>query len=139
MLILAIAALTTALMVGCQSGEDETASATSAATTAAPSAPADTTPDTPAETPSEEEATADTPSDEETSEVATEIGNETDADGQYVCPVMGTAITVSDDTLHTEYKGKTYYFCCPGCPEKFEENPEEYIASGQHASEDTAS
>lgn len=27
----------------------------------------------------------------------------------------------------TEYKGKTYYFCAPGCKTLFEEDPEEYL------------
>ncbi|MFB0551807.1 MAG: YHS domain-containing protein [Phycisphaerae bacterium] len=41
------------------------------------------------------------------------------------CPVMGGAINKG---LFTEYKGKKVYFCCPGCKEKFEEEPEKYIA-----------
>jgi Cu+-exporting ATPase len=36
----------------------------------------------------------------------------------------------------TEYKGKTYYFCSPGCKADFEKDPERYLkadpASGQH-------
>lgn len=27
----------------------------------------------------------------------------------------------------TTYKGKTYYFCAPGCQKTFEANPEKYI------------
>ena len=27
----------------------------------------------------------------------------------------------------SEYKGKKYYFCAPGCKKQFEENPEKYI------------
>ena len=41
------------------------------------------------------------------------------------CPVMGGAI---NKAIFTEYKGKKVYFCCPGCKEKFEEEPEKYIA-----------
>ncbi|HUU19582.1 MAG TPA: YHS domain-containing protein [Sedimentisphaerales bacterium] len=41
------------------------------------------------------------------------------------CPVMGGAI---NKALFTEYKGQKVYFCCPGCKEKFEEEPEKYIA-----------
>jgi YHS domain-containing protein len=29
----------------------------------------------------------------------------------------------------SEYRGKTYYFCAPGCKKKFDENPEKYIGS----------
>jgi YHS domain-containing protein len=27
----------------------------------------------------------------------------------------------------SEYKGKKYYFCAPGCKKLFDENPEKYI------------
>jgi YHS domain-containing protein len=44
---------------------------------------------------------------------------------QTTCPVMGGAI---NKDLFTEYKGKKVYFCCPGCKEQFEKEPEKYIA-----------
>lgn len=44
---------------------------------------------------------------------------------QTSCPVMGGAI---NKDLFTEYKGKKVYFCCPGCKEQFEKEPEKYIA-----------
>ena len=44
---------------------------------------------------------------------------------QTVCPVMGGAI---DKKSFTEYKGKKVYFCCAGCKEKFEKEPEKYLA-----------
>lgn len=46
------------------------------------------------------------------------------SDEQTLCPVMGNPI---DKTVFTEYKGKKVYFCCPGCIETFEKNPEKYI------------
>jgi YHS domain-containing protein len=30
----------------------------------------------------------------------------------------------------SEYKGKTYYFCAPGCRYTFEEDPERYVSGG---------
>ena len=27
----------------------------------------------------------------------------------------------------SDFEGKTYYFCAPGCKKAFEENPEEYL------------
>jgi YHS domain-containing protein len=38
-------------------------------------------------------------------------------------------MTVDEKTvkLKTEYNGKTYYFCAPGCKKAFEKNPEEYL------------
>ncbi len=43
---------------------------------------------------------------------------------QTTCPVMGGAI---NKNLFTEYKGKKVYFCCAGCKEKFEKEPEKYL------------
>jgi len=38
-------------------------------------------------------------------------------------------MTVDEDTAEykTEYEGKTYYFCAPGCKSAFEENPSKYL------------
>jgi P-type Cu+ transporter len=30
----------------------------------------------------------------------------------------------------TNYQGKTYYFCAPGCKKTFEANPQKYIGGG---------
>ncbi len=46
-----------------------------------------------------------------------------------VCPVMGTAIAdVNKAAGKSVYKGKAYYFCCPGCKPEFDKNPEKYVA-----------
>jgi len=60
--------------------------------------------------------------------VPANIGNGRNADGKYVCPVMGTALTKLDPKLSFEYEGKVYYFCCDGCPQKFRADPAKYIA-----------
>ncbi|MBA7644569.1 hypothetical protein ES703_52313 [subsurface metagenome] len=44
---------------------------------------------------------------------------------QTICPVMAGAI---NKDIFTEYKGKKVYFCCAGCKEKFEKEPEKYLA-----------
>ena len=44
---------------------------------------------------------------------------------QTICPVMEGPI---NKDLYTEYKGQKVYFCCAGCKEKFEQEPEKYIA-----------
>ena len=51
---------------------------------------------------------------------ANEIGKEA------VCPVTGEKFTVSTETVSVSYKGKAYYFCCPGCDKSFKANPEKY-------------
>jgi YHS domain-containing protein len=43
-----------------------------------------------------------------------------------VCPVSGETFNKSENTESIEYEGKTYYFCCAGCKEKFEQDPEKY-------------
>jgi xanthine dehydrogenase accessory factor len=40
-------------------------------------------------------------------------------------PVCG--MTVSPGGLHAEHDGSTYYFCCAGCRQAFEGNPETYL------------
>ncbi|HAX61468.1 MAG TPA: YHS domain-containing protein [Elusimicrobia bacterium] len=43
-----------------------------------------------------------------------------------VCPVLGTKFNVSNVTQASDYKGKTYYFCCAECPGEFKKNPDKY-------------
>jgi len=35
----------------------------------------------------------------------------------------------------SEYKGKTYYLCAPGCQSDFEENPEKYLKGSNEKQE----
>jgi YHS domain-containing protein len=44
---------------------------------------------------------------------------------QTTCPVMNGKI---NKELYTEYKNKKVYFCCAGCKEKFEKEPEKYLS-----------
>ena len=57
----------------------------------------------------------------EENKVELNIGDKT------VCPVMGGEFTITESTPVIEYKGKKYYFCCPGCDKEFSKNPEKYI------------
>ncbi|UCE41554.1 MAG: YHS domain-containing protein [Candidatus Aminicenantes bacterium] len=43
------------------------------------------------------------------------------------CAVSGSTFNKSDAFGSMEYNGKNYYFCCAGCKEKFEKDPEKYI------------
>jgi YHS domain-containing protein len=43
------------------------------------------------------------------------------------CPVSGKVMKKSEAKATFEYEGKTYYFCCEGCKEKFAQDPEKYI------------
>jgi YHS domain-containing protein len=60
-------------------------------------------------------------------EAPANIGNAKNADGAYVCPVMGNALTELKKELSVEHEGKVYFFCCAGCPEKFQADPAKYL------------
>jgi YHS domain-containing protein len=42
---------------------------------------------------------------------------------QTLCPIMNKPI---DKDIFVEYKGKKVYFCCPGCIDQFNKDPEKY-------------
>ena len=44
---------------------------------------------------------------------------------QKICPVMEGPI---NKEIYTEYKGKKVYFCCAGCKDMFEKEPEKYLS-----------
>jgi YHS domain-containing protein len=47
---------------------------------------------------------------------------------QTLCPVTGRAI---NKDIFADYQGKRIYFCCPGCLEKFKQNPDMYMKKFQ--------
>ena len=42
-------------------------------------------------------------------------------------PVCKMTVDEKTAKFKTDYKGKTYYFCAPGCKFVFEEDPEKYL------------
>ena len=48
-------------------------------------------------------------------------------------PVCGMEVDERTAAATSTYKGKTYYFCAPGCKEEFDENPEEFIAEEENS------
>ena len=48
------------------------------------------------------------------------------------CPVSGKVISKEALNTKTEYKGKTYYFCCEKCQAEFLKNPEKYAQACPH-------
>ncbi len=58
-----------------------------------------------------------------------EPGEEHGGDAAVKCLVMGHEIGDLEEAESHEYKGKTYYFCCAGCKEKFVKDPEKYVKS----------
>ena len=45
-------------------------------------------------------------------------------------PVCGMTVEPSDAAGPFEHRGRTYWFCCDGCLEKFRADPEKYLSSG---------
>ena len=43
------------------------------------------------------------------------------------CPVSGEEFVVTENSPTAEHDGHTYYFCCPGCGERFQANPHQYL------------
>ncbi len=41
--------------------------------------------------------------------------------------VCGMNVDEKTAKYTTTFKGKTYYFCAPGCKKTFEDNPEKYV------------
>jgi YHS domain-containing protein len=44
------------------------------------------------------------------------------------CPTSGEEFVVSESSKSAEHGGKTYYFCCPGCSDRFQADPEKYLS-----------
>lgn len=42
-------------------------------------------------------------------------------------PVCKMEVDPASAQWKSEYKGITYYFCCPGCKAAFEKGPESYM------------
>jgi Cu+-exporting ATPase len=43
-------------------------------------------------------------------------------------PVCKMEVDPATAQWKSEYKGRTYYFCAPGCKASFEKDPEKYLA-----------
>ncbi len=41
--------------------------------------------------------------------------------------VCGMEINPEEAAGQSEYQGKTFYFCAPGCKRKFDANPQQYV------------
>lgn len=48
-------------------------------------------------------------------------------------PVCKMQVDESKCKITSEYKGKKYYFCAPGCKKSFDANPDKYLAAGGQA------
>ncbi len=46
------------------------------------------------------------------------------------CPVSKETFTITAASPKATYGGKTYYFCCAGCEQKFQSDPKKYSGGG---------
>lgn len=42
-------------------------------------------------------------------------------------PVYGMDVDPDSAAGRSDYEGKTYYFCSPGCKKQFDDNPEKFV------------
>jgi P-type Cu+ transporter len=47
-------------------------------------------------------------------------------------PVCGMDVDPNSAAATSEYNGKTYYFCAPGCKRAFDKDPEKYLNQASH-------
>jgi len=55
------------------------------------------------------------------------LDNQLEAKKMAIDPVCKMVVDEKTAKLKSDYKGKTYYFCAPGCKKAFEENPIKYL------------
>lgn len=48
-------------------------------------------------------------------------------------PVCGMDVDPKTATYKSEYQGKMYYFCSPGCKKDFEKEPQMYVKAGMQS------
>lgn len=46
-------------------------------------------------------------------------------------PICGMDVDEKTACYTSEYQGKTYCFCAPGCKRAFDQNPQQYVDQGQ--------
>lgn len=46
-------------------------------------------------------------------------------------PVCGMEVDPKHAAGQSEYQGKTYYFCSPGCKRDFDKDPSKYVSASQ--------
>jgi len=67
--------------------------------------------------------------DEESKQGTKEIRYEVSAGtvASAIDPVCGMEVEIANARHHSNFEGRTFYFCCPACKRSFERNPQEYL------------
>ena len=58
--------------------------------------------------------------------------------GSAIDPVCGMTVDPATSKHKADHKGRTYYFCAPGCKTKFQANPVKYLEADKAAAEPVA-
>ena len=58
------------------------------------------------------------------------------AAGEVACAVSGEKFVPTAESPKSEYKGKTFAFCCAGCKKKFDADPEKFASKAPPAKPD---
>jgi Cu+-exporting ATPase len=53
-------------------------------------------------------------------------------------PVCGMVVDPKTAAGKSEYQGKMYYFCSPGCKKDFDKEPQKYVKAGMYAGDQGA-
>ena len=53
------------------------------------------------------------------------------------CPVSGEEFVVTESSPTVTHEGRTYYFCCPHCAERFQANPAQFLEQQGATTEST--
>ena len=48
-------------------------------------------------------------------------------------PVCGMEVNADQAAGKSEYLGETYYFCCNGCKQQFDQKPQRFVGKQQGA------
>ena len=62
---------------------------------------------------------------QDTMEILYEVSAGTVANA--IDPVCSMEVEIASARHHSDFEGRTYYFCCPACKRSFERNPQEYL------------
>jgi YHS domain-containing protein len=72
-------------------------------------------------------ATAATPAPAAAQPTALKAPGEATIGDRSTCPVSGEEFVIAADSPKVEHEGKTFYFCCSGCAQKFQADPAKYV------------
>jgi xanthine dehydrogenase accessory factor len=58
-------------------------------------------------------------------------GRQEVADDSAIDPICGMTVAIRDAEYRFDFEGTTYYFCCPGCLQRFSQAPEDCLAAAR--------